>query len=116
MRGYVSINLIAIVLIICIPGLSQTRKTSIHVLVLTERTGIHEGFVVAAMEWLNEFSVKQHFEFTVINNTDSISESFLSGYRVFIQLNYPPYMWTDQSKAAFIKYMEEGRGGWIGFH
>jgi uncharacterized protein len=116
MRGCISKNLIAILLIICIPGLSQTRKTIIHVLVLTERTGIHEGFVVAALEWLNEFSAKQHIELNVINNTDSINESYLSNYRVFIQLNYPPYMWTDRSKAAFIKYIEEGRGGWIGFH
>ena len=25
-------------------------------------------------------------------------------------------MWSDLSKAAFEKYIEEGRGGWIGFH
>ena len=116
MRGNVSKILIAILLIICIPGLCQTGKSAIHALVLTERNGIHEGFVVAALEWLNDFSKKQRFEMTVINNTDSIDEKYLSNYQVFIQLNYPPYMWTDRSKAAFIKYIEEGRGGWIGFH
>ena len=25
-------------------------------------------------------------------------------------------MWTDRAKAAFVKYMEEGRGGWVGLH
>ena len=25
-------------------------------------------------------------------------------------------MWTDLAKAAFIKYLEEGRGGWVGLH
>jgi uncharacterized protein len=40
----------------------------------------------------------------------------LSQYRLFIQLNYPPYMWKPEAMAAFQKYIEEGRGGWIGFH
>jgi type 1 glutamine amidotransferase len=31
-------------------------------------------------------------------------------------LNYPPYGWSPTAMAAFIKYIEEGRGGWIGFH
>ena len=97
-------------------GKNLTKKPVFHVLVLTEKGGIHQGFVVAALEWLKDFSEDQHFDFTVINNTDSINDPFLSHYQEFIQLNYPPYMWTDRSKAAFIKYMEEGRGGWVGFH
>jgi type 1 glutamine amidotransferase len=35
---------------------------------------------------------------------------------LFIQLDYPPYNWTPTAQAAFIEYIEEGRGGWIGFH
>ena len=97
---------------------SQTTipKPAFHVLVLTERGGIHEGFVVAALDWLGNFFKENNIEFTVINNTDSISDAYLSRYQEFIQLNYPPYMWTDLSKAAFIKYMEGGLGGWVGFH
>jgi uncharacterized protein len=99
-------------------GFSQQQKnrTAFHVLVLAERGGIHEGFVVAALEWLNQFSIEQDFDFQVINRTDSISSAFLSHYQVFIQLNFPPYMWSETSKAAFEKFVEEGRGGWIGFH
>jgi uncharacterized protein len=107
-----------LLLIFCMSGFSKslTRNPVFHVLVLTERGGIHEGFVVAALDWLKDYSVEKNFEFTVINNTDSLSEVYLSRYQVFIQLNFPPYMWSDPSKAAFIKYMEEGRGGWVGFH
>jgi len=94
----------------------QKANASFHVLVLAERGGIHEGFVVAALEWLNQFSAEQGFDFRVINRTDSISTTFLSKYQEFIQLNFPPYMWSDSSKAAFQKYLEEGGGGWIGFH
>ena len=94
----------------------SNSKAAFQVLVLAERGGIHEGFVVAALDWLKDFSHERHFEFTVINNTDSINDSYLSRYQEFIQLNYPPYMWTDRAKAAFMKYMEEGLGGWVGFH
>ncbi len=93
-----------------------TGKAGFHVLVLTERGGPHEGFVVAALDWLGHFAEEKHFDFRVINKTDSISDEFLSRYQLFIQLNYPPYMWTDRAKAAFARYMEEGLGGWVGFH
>ncbi len=85
-------------------------------LVLTERGGPHEGFVVAALDWLNDFAAKNNIELTVINTPKEIDEAYLSKYKVFIQLNYPPYTWSDQSKAAFEKYIGEGRGGWVGFH
>jgi len=34
---------------------------------------------------------------------------------LFIQLDYPPYAWTPTAVSAFQKYIEEGKGGWIGF-
>ena len=45
-----------------------------------------------------------------------IDEKYLSEYKVFIQLDYPPYSWPEKAMAAFVKYIEEGRGGWIGLH
>ena len=54
----------------------QKAPVSFHALVLAERGGIHEGFVVAALEWLNQFSAEQGFDFRVINRTDSISTGF----------------------------------------
>lgn len=95
---------------------ASQKPPKFKVLVLTERGGGHEGFVAAALLWLNDFAAKQNFEVTVINQPKEIDEAYLSRYKVFIQLNYPPYAWTDQSKAAFEKYIEEGKGGWVGFH
>ena len=110
--------LICLFMLICIRGSGKTppRTPAFQVLVLTERGGIHEGFVVAALDWLKRFSAEQHFAFTVVNDADSLSEAFLSHFQVFLQLNFPPYRWSEQSKAAFIKYMQEGKIGWVGFH
>ncbi len=106
-----------LVSIVQITKVNAAQKISkFKVLVLTERGGGHEGFVAAALLWLNDFAATQNFEITVINNTKAINESYLSGYKVFIQLNFPPYTWSDESKAAFEKYIEQGRGGWVGFH
>jgi uncharacterized protein len=99
-----------------VPAQTNDSRPAFHALILTESGGIHEGFVLAALDWLKAFSKQKNFEFTVINKTDSISDEYLSHYQLFIQLNFPPYMWSGRSEAAFIKYMEEGRGGWVGFH
>ncbi len=85
-------------------------------LILTERGGQHGPFTDAAMEWLDKFAEIHHFEFTEINSTDSITEKFLDRFDVFIQLDFPPYTWTPEAQQAFIRYIEEGRGGWVGFH
>lgn len=84
--------------------------------VLTENGGQHEGFVTAALKWLKGVADEKNFQITVIHDTREINDAFLKNCQVFIQLNYPPYMWTDTAKAAFMKYIEEGRGGWVGFH
>jgi uncharacterized protein len=120
LAAYTAQYLLAVFLMLNISdaGFSQNvnAKPAFHVLILTESGGIHEGFVIVALDWLKEFSKAQNFEYTVLNKTDSISDEYLSHYQLFIQLNFPPYMWSDRSKVAFVKYMEEGRGGWIGFH
>ncbi|MBA4053926.1 MAG: glycosyl hydrolase, partial [Marivirga sp.] len=84
--------------------------------VLAERGEIHESFVVAALNWLSSYSKQANFEYTVITNADTISETFLAEHKLFIQLNYPPYRWSDKSKAAFEDYIDNGKGAWIGFH
>jgi type 1 glutamine amidotransferase len=106
---------IALALFVLTPG-SSAYAYDFKALVLTERGGDHEGFVVAALKWINQLAEEKNFQATVIHDTREINDTFLKNYQVFIQLNYPPYMWTDTAKAAFIKYIEEGRGGWIGFH
>ncbi len=86
------------------------------VLVLTERGGQHGGFTDAALAWIDAFAKENNFEYTEINSASPITEDYLAQYKVFIQLDFPPYTWSDESKAAFEKYIDEGRGGWVGFH
>jgi type 1 glutamine amidotransferase len=83
---------------------------------IAEAGGIHKPFVDAAKLWLANEAEADGFTVDYIENTDQINEEFLSHYRLFIQLNYPPYAWKPEAARAFEKYIEEGRGGWIGFH
>ena len=86
------------------------------VLVLTERGGQHGGFTDAGLRWLAAEGAKGNFSITEINNARNISEAYLSQFSLVIQLDFPPYTWPKEAEDAFVKYIEEGRGGWIGFH
>ena len=86
------------------------------VLVLTERGGQHGGFTDAGLKWLAVEGAKGNFSITEINNARNITEAYLSQFSLVIQLDFPPYTWPKEAEDAFVKYIEEGRGGWIGFH
>jgi len=98
------------------PAFARQKAPQFRVIALAEPGGIHKPFVDGAMEWLNALAKKDNFAVDYIQNTDKIDDAFLSHYQLFIQLNYPPYNWTPTAQAAFVRYIEEGRGGWIGFH
>jgi len=85
-------------------------------LVLYENGGHHIEYSKRARIWLDELATKSNFAIDYINNTDPIDEDYLGKYKLFIQLDYPPYAWKDKAVSAFEKYIDEGRGGWIGFH
>ena len=95
---------------------AQERTPRFRVVALAEHGGIHKPFVDAAKLWLGKFAEENSFAVDYIEDTEKVNDDFLAQYKLFMQLNYPPYNWTDTAKAAFIKYIEEGRGGWIGFH
>lgn len=95
---------------------NYAQSSGFKALVLTERGGDHEGFVVAALDWLSSYAASNNFEIKVINHANEINENMLADYKVIIQLNYAPYNWGERAMAAFEKYIEEGRGGWVGFH
>jgi hypothetical protein len=96
---------------------AQKPRPEFKALVLTERGGLHEPFVAAALPWLERLAVEKHFTLKVLNKADQIDEALLADCGVFIQLNFPPYTWSDRAMAAFRKYIEEGKsGGWVGFH
>ncbi len=97
------------------PVVAQPAAPRFKVVAIAEAGGIHKPFVDAAKLWLDKLAAAENFSVDYIQNTDRIDDQFLSQYQVFIQLNYPPYMWTPKAEAAFIKYIDGG-GGWIGFH
>lgn len=98
------------------PGDAPSAQPKFKAIVLTERGGHHESFVVAGLDWLKQYSKQENFEYIVLNKPDTLTKEFLKDYQLFIQLNFPPYMWSDQSKAAFEDYIDNGKGAWIGFH
>jgi len=95
---------------------AQDSKPKFRVVALAEHDGIHRPFVNAAKVWLDKLATESNFSIDYIENTEKMDDAFLSHYQLFIQLDYPPYSWTPTAMAAFVKYIEEGRGGWIGFH
>ncbi len=94
----------------------RAESPRFHVIALAEKSGIHKPFVDAAKVWLAQEAVRDHFTVDYIEDTKPIDDAFLSRYQLFIQLNFPPYNWTPTAAAAFERYIDEGRGGWIGFH
>jgi uncharacterized protein len=108
---------ICLALLLCTGmALCQSAAPKFHVLAIAEKGGIHKPFVDAARIWLAQEAVKDNFSIDYIENTDKIDDQFLSHYQLFLQLNFPPYAWTPTAVAAFQRYIEEGRGGWVGFH
>lgn len=98
------------------PAFAQEDTNRFHALVLAERGDQHEAFVVAALEWLKDTAARDHFAMDVFENPNQFTKGFLAKYQVIIQLNYPPYRWSDEAKAAFQDYIAQGRGGWVGLH
>ena len=97
-------------------GAAQESKPKFRIIALAEHASIHRPFVDAAKIWLQKFAADNNVAIDYIENTEKIDDAFLARYQLFLQLDYPPYMWTPTAMAAFTKYIEEGRGGWIGFH
>lgn len=86
------------------------------VLALYENGGHHIEFSKRAKVWLDKLAAEKGFTIDYIQNTNKIDDAFLSQYQLFLQLDYAPYAWTDKATAAFKKYIDEGKGGWVGFH
>jgi len=103
-------------LVLNINCFAKSPKQTVNVLVLTERGGQHEGFVVEALKWLHVFGDENNFKFTEVNHAGEIDAEMLKKYDVFLQLDYPPYTWSKEAEEAFIKSIENGKIGWVGFH
>jgi type 1 glutamine amidotransferase len=98
------------------PGYGQTKQPRFHALAITEIGGGHALFDVSAKAWLNKLAADSNFTIDYITDTKPITKNFLKKYQLFIQLDYPPYPWSDEAQVAFEDYIKNGRGGWVGFH
>ncbi len=97
--------------------LAQTSKKSrFKALVLSENGGHHLPFTEAAKPWLSKLAIDSSFTIDYIENTKTINEALLKQYQVFIQLDYPPYTWSEESMKVFQKYINNGKVGWVGLH
>src|SRR5882724_2888318 len=95
---------------------TSPSEKKFKVLVLYENGGHHILFSKAAIPWLDKLAADSNFSIDYIQNTSSIDEAFLKKYRLFIQLDFPPYAWGEKAEKAFEHYIEQGEGGWIGMH
>jgi uncharacterized protein len=108
-------KLCIVLLVLCaIPAAARTPR--FRVLTLAERGGEHQQFVDAAVLYLEKLGAENTFAVDSIDSTEPIDGQLLARYKLFIQLNYPPYRWAPAAKKAFEDYITRGTGGWIGFH
>ena len=104
-------------LLLSYASISQSTKPGrFKVLALAENGGHHIRYTQAAKTWLNKLAADSSFTIDYIETSSPVNEKFLSQYQLFIQLDFPPYTWSSESMTAFIDYIENGKGGWIGFH
>lgn len=121
MKKYKAVLFIILVLGL-LPFYSQSQrrghpvKPRFSVLVLAENGGHHIAYSQSAKGLLDKIAALHHFRIDYISNTDSITKEYLKRYRLFIQLDYPPYGWKPEAVSAFEDYIDKGMGGWIGFH
>lgn len=108
--------IIITVLIASFNGNAQKTSSRFKVLAFYENGGHHIAYSTRAIIWLNQLAADSNFAIDYRQNTNDFSDEFLSKYQLLIQLDFVPYGWNDEAQKAFTKYIEEGRGGWIGFH
>ncbi|MHA4738436.1 ThuA domain-containing protein [Dyadobacter sp. MSC1_007] len=94
----------------------QAPKPRFRVLAMAEPGGHHIAYSKAARIWLDSLAAREYFAIDYIDKTDLINDAYLSNYQLIIQLDYVPYAWKPEAVTAFEKYINEGKGGWIGFH
>ena len=92
---------------------AQQKAPRFKVIALYENGGHHIEYSKAAKVWLDKLATDSNFSIDYILNTDKINDEFLSHYQLFIQLDYPPYGWKADASAAFVRYIEITRPGYL---
>ena len=113
-------KLVRLVLCLAVPILLGNHyvlaQSKFKALALYENGGHHVAFSKRAVVWLDSLATAQNFEVDYLQSTDAFDDQFLAQYGLIIQLDFVPYGWSAKAVTAFEKYINEGRGGWIGLH
>lgn len=87
-----------------------------RVLVLAERGGLHEGFTARGLQWLEDHRKRFNIELTILSSAEDIKAGELETYHLVLMLNHPPYAWSEAGQKDLQDYLNNGTGGFIGFH
>lgn len=91
-----------------------------QVLVIAEQGTPHQGFCDAAQQWLEAHAERLNIQMTYVSDLSKTKKGYLNQFQLILQLNYPPYCppqaWSKEAGADFEKYIDEGKGGYVGFH
>ena len=94
----------------------RVKRNLKNVLVLFENGGWHKPLTDVLVPWLDSLAPSRGYAVTGIRNLANVTEEFLYDYDAVLQIDCPPYPWPKEAQDAFIKYMNEGRGGYAGYH
>ena len=87
-----------------------------RILAIAEKGNAHEAFSQAALDWLNARKDSLNIQVDRLTSLRDVQTGMLEQYHLILQLDYPPYAWSDAAKADFIRYIENATGSYIGFH
>ena len=103
---------IALMLLGCITEVQAKQQ----VLVIAELGGQHEAFTQTGLSWLHGQAKALDFCITEISDCSKLKAGEVGQYDLIVQLNYPPYMWSDSSAKELEQAIDNGTVAWIGFH
>ena len=100
-------------------SLMKNRKATLpprKVLVLAERGGLHEPFTARGLRWLEDNKERLNMQLDVVSSAKELAKDQLGGYHLVLQLNHPPYAWSEDAQWDFQQYIDRNIGNYIGFH
>lgn len=94
----------------------STQTDTKRILVLHENGGHHIDFTRRAQPWLDQLAIDENLTLDYRQDTAGMDDDFFGRYALVLQLDFPPYAWADVAATSFERYIDTGRGGWVGLH
>lgn len=94
----------------------RVKRSLGNMLLMFEDGGWHKPLSDVLVPWLDSVAFRWGLAVTSIRNLENVTAEFLDDYQLLLQLDCPPYPWPEEAREAFVDYINEGRGGYAGFH